>query len=76
VYWKSKATEGSKIKYLSKIRKTGFAASWSKVLQNLKNKDSTATQVIHVSFNLEAIAGVAGVSTNCLSGGFSTEESI
>ena len=32
--------------------------------------------LIHLSLNMESIEGMLGVSTNCLSGGFTTEETI
>lgn len=32
--------------------------------------------MIHLSINMESIEGMIGVSSNCLSGGFTTQETI
>ena len=32
--------------------------------------------LVHISINLESIEGLKGVSTNCLSGGISTEDAV
>ena len=33
-------------------------------------------QMVHISLNLENIEGLKGVSTNCLTGGISTEDAV
>ena len=39
-------------------------------------KDCTEKHLVHLSLNLEAVLGLKGVSTNSLSNGFSTEDTI
>jgi hypothetical protein len=46
-------------------------------LDTLTSQASTGTkQMVHISLNLENIEGLKGVSSNCLSGGISTEDAV
>ena len=41
-----------------------------------QESNSQTRHMVHLSLNLEAIEGLKGVSTNCLSGGISTEDAV
>jgi formiminoglutamase len=56
--------------YMKQIRQNGFEAQWKESLAGIKGKR------VHVSLNLESIDGAVGVSSNCLNGGFKTEEAV
>ena len=59
--------------WFSLAKKEGILNSWTGVLDDLLS-DATGKHLVHLSISLEAIAGLKGVSTNCLSGGISTQD--
>ena len=48
---------------------------WNNVLDKLL-QTTNDKHLVHLSINLETIEGLRGVSTNCLSGGISTEDCV
>ena len=48
---------------------------WSTLLDKLIEKNGKK-HMVHLSLNMECIEGLRGVSTNCLSGGISTEDAV
>ena len=60
---------------MREARKEGIVASWNTILDQLVN-DEVDTHLVHLSINLESIEGLKGVSTNCLSGGIATEDTV
>ena len=46
------------------------------MLEGLVQGGLAVKQMVHISVNLESIEGLKGVSTNCLSGGISTEDAV
>ncbi len=51
---------------------------WNGMLDSLIDQvnNSQAKHMVHISINMESIEGLKGVSTNCLSGGITTEDAV
>jgi len=77
-YFESKLPEDRrKTFWLSQLKRDGVLTAWNSLLDNLTSQASTGTkQMVHISLNLESIEGLKGVSSNCLSGGISTEDAV
>ena len=60
---------------MREAKKEGVVQSWTSILDGLV-ADPIEKHLVHLSINLESIEGLNGVSTNCLSGGISTEDAV
>jgi len=79
--------EARRIVWLSEVKRAqgGALALWNEILDKLvadassmkdAGSEHCTKHMVHLSLNLEAIEGLKGVSTNCLSGGISTEDAV
>ena len=59
--------------WLSQLAREGVLETWNSMIDSLAEKEE---MLVHISINLESIEGLKGVSTNCLSGGISTEDAV
>lgn len=77
-YLESKLPESRrKTAWLAQLKRDGVLSTWNAMIDSLVEKQSAGTkQLAHLSINLESIEGLKGVSTNCLSGGISTEDAV
>ena len=63
------------LKWLAETKKEGTIDSWTRLLDNIVSAP-IEKHLVHLSISLEAIAGLKGVSTNCLTSGIPSDDVI
>lgn len=68
------------LKWMRELKSDGIVETWTSILDNLvqqaEGERDSCRHHVHLTLNLEAIEGLKGVSTNCLSGGIPTEDAV